>query len=358
MDLFVRWALNLAPYLLLYAYFSLGLQVSGHNLGRRDGWKAWVPLLNLLFLAEIAGKAGWRAVAGGYFRGKMFIGLLLAAAAAFPAQVFLADRINVHLEIRALKDQNPSVRNRALQSLKTTAQFSPAAVPAIADVLRDEEYLIRILAAYTLGELGSAAVDATPALCGALGDKEPMVSSEVGRALEKIARDPGHTQVAAAMVPSVAKVLREVSGAAVMIAKKVFKTIGNPALPTLVEMLNDKDRTPRLRALDALRELGQAKAAVPSLSAWLSDEDRQLRWRAAMVLGEVGREAKPAVPALIEAMRDPLPNSYGDVAAGALMRIGPTVAELEPALAPLMKDKDAVVRKRAENVLSTIKSRP
>ena len=77
-----------------------------------------------------------------------------------------------------------------------------------------------------------------------------------------------------------------------------------------------------------------------------------------MVLGEIGPDAKPAAPALIESLRDPLSNSYGDAAAGALIRIGLSASESESALAPLLKDKDSVVRQRAQRVLSAVKTSP
>jgi HEAT repeat protein len=77
-----------------------------------------------------------------------------------------------------------------------------------------------------------------------------------------------------------------------------------------------------------------------------------------MVLAEIGPDAKAAVPALIEALHDPLSNSYGDAAAGALIRIGIPAATSETALASLLKDKDAVVRQRAQSVLSAVHSRP
>ena len=356
MDLFVRWALILAPYLLLYFYFCLSLQEAGRGLGSRDIWKAWVPAYNICILFRLAARSKWSIVTASFYRGKMAI-LLLVAVAAFPAQVLLSDRVNVHFEIRALTKGNPQERSRAIRALGASAKNSPAAVSAIASGLQDEDYLVRLLAAFTLGDLKGLAVDATPALCRALKDKEAMVASQAGQSLQLIAQDPGNARVVELMVPPLVGAVKEGGRASAgFLAMQVLRTIGEPAVPALLQVLNDRERPAKLRALDALRELGETRAAIPTMIVWLRGEDRDLRWRAAMVLAEIGPDAKSAIPALIESLNDPLSNSYGDAAAGALIRIGAPVVEAEPALAHLLKDKDSVVRQRAQNVLAAVKS--
>jgi HEAT repeat protein len=358
MDLFVRWALNLAPYLLLYVYFCLSVQAAGKKLASRDSWKAWVPAYNVCILFRLASRSTWSAVGASFYKGMMAV-LLLLVVAAFPAQVLLSDPIIVHFEIRALKKGNPEERSRAVRALGAKARNSPAAVSVIAGALEDEDYLVRLLAAFTLGDLKGSAVDATPALCRALRDREAMVASQAGQSLQQIAQDPGNTRVVEFMIPPLVTAVKEGGRASAgFLARQVLRTIGEPAVPALVEVLNENDRSSKLRALDALRELGYSKAAIPTMTVWLRGEDRDLRWRAAMVLAEIGPDAKPAVPALIEALTDPLSNSYGDAAAGALIRIGAPAAEAEPGLAALLKDKDSVVRQRAQSVLSAVKSRP
>lgn len=359
MDVFVRWVLNLAPYLLLYVYFSACLQVSSRKLGFREGWKAWIPLYNILYLIRLASGSHRRTVGAGFYRGKTAVLLLLLAASSFPAQILLADRVNVHFEIRTLKNGNPASRSRAIRALGASAAHSPAAVTAIGDALQDDDYLVRMLAAYTLGNLKGGAVDATPALCKALRDRENMVASQAAQALEQIARDPENMRVVEVMVPPLVDAVKEGGRtSAGFLARRVLRAIGDPAVPALVGVLTDNDRSSRLRALDVLRDLRQSRAAIPAMIAWLQGEDRDLRWRAAMVLAEIGPDAKPAVPALVESLRDPLSNSYGDAAAGALVRIGFSAAELESVLAPVLKDKDGVVRQRAQRVLSAAGSHP
>src|SRR5258708_21687552 len=66
------------------------------------------------------------------------------------------------------------------------------------------------------------------------------------------------------------------------------------------------DAQARQNAADQLAELGvAAKPAVPALTQALGDANAELRWRAARALGAIGGGAADAVPALIAALDDP-----------------------------------------------------
>jgi HEAT repeat protein len=81
--------------------------------------------------------------------------------------------------------------------------------------------------------------------------------------------------------------------------------IGEPAVPALIETLNDRDPKVRAAAAMALARIGsQAKAAVPALIKALKDKDPDVRREAARALGQMGPAAQEAVPALLEALRD------------------------------------------------------
>ncbi len=69
-----------------------------------------------------------------------------------------------------------------------------------------------------------------------------------------------------------------------------------------------RNPSPRLRAL-AARALGETRdaAAVPALLEALRDPDDEVRLGAVQALGRIGRTAAPAVPVLREALRDPRP---------------------------------------------------
>jgi HEAT repeat protein len=105
--------------------------------------------------------------------------------------------------------------------------------------------------------------------------------------------------------------------------------IGWPAVPALVQALDEQSPGVRARALWALAVIGpDARAAVGPIGACLADEDPMLRVLAAWALGAIGPNAQPATPLLAQALRD----SQADVrawAAWALHEIGPeTLDEL------------------------------
>src|SRR5206468_2796446 len=75
----------------------------------------------------------------------------------------------------------------------------------------------------------------------------------------------------------------------------------------------------------------------------LKHEDCHFRWQAALALRAVGPDARAAVPALIESLRDP---HVGYNAAEALAKIGPAAKVAVPALFQAMKDPDTEARLR------------
>lgn len=59
-------------------------------------------------------------------------------------------------------------------------------VPTIIEALKDQEWIIRSLAAHALGKIGPAAKDAVPALTEALKDEDANVRDMAQMALKKI----------------------------------------------------------------------------------------------------------------------------------------------------------------------------
>lgn len=82
-------------------------------------------------------------------------------------------------------------------------------------------------------------------------------------------------------------------------AARMLGEIGDTsAIPALIQVLKDKDRLVRWRAVDALGEIGDA-SAVPALIETLQDEDAFVHRKTADALGMIG---PLAVPFLIEAL--------------------------------------------------------
>jgi HEAT repeat protein len=136
-------------------------------------------------------------------------------------------------------------------------------------------------------------------------------------------------------------------------AFKALHKIGDPSsVPGLIEALKDEDF--RKTAAKDIRKIGpEAKAAVPALSEVLKDKNILVRTEAARALGQIGSEAKAAVPALVEALKD----EYAIIrllAADALGKIGPEAKAAVSALVETLKDEKEDVRWYSAKALKKI----
>ena len=118
------------------------------------------------------------------------------------------------------------------------------------------------------------------------------------------------------------------------------------AVPALSQALRDKNSDVRYRAAKALGKIKDPRAVEPLMEA-LKDEREYVRKVAAEALGE--RKDPRAVPALRQALKDK-DSDVGCRAAGALWRIEDPAAV--PALTQALKDEG--VRKRAAGALVSI----
>jgi HEAT repeat protein len=96
----------------------------------------------------------------------------------------------------------------------------------------------------------------------------------------------------------------------------------------------------------------EAKTAVPALTELLKDDDEWVRRAAAWALGKIGPEAKTATPALTELLRD---KWVRQTAASTLGNIGPEAKTAIPALTELLQDTDKDLGKTAAEALQKIK---
>jgi HEAT repeat protein len=120
-------------------------------------------------------------------------------------------------------------------------------------------------------------------------------------------------------------------------------------LGTLIEV--GPNSQVRLRAAQAVGELTpDAEPAVPALIESLKDEDLEVRYAAAAVLGLIGRKAASAVPALLLALTDEHPQ-VRESASKALGRIGKAAVS---GLITALKDPDMGVRAEAAKLLKKI----
>jgi HEAT repeat protein len=213
----------------------------------------------------------------------------------------------------------------------------------------------REIAAQLLGEIGPPAEAAVPALVEALQEKDPDVRAMAAearadiriRAAEALGRIG---PAAAAAVPALGEalvqdeVVQGQEGSLQWEAAWALGQIGAPAVPTLVEVLQDgRARQLRLAAM-AVGQIGPAAARAVSALVWVLrredwDVEGEEEWRgrvhAAEALGQIGPAAASAVPALAEVVQDEDGEEDETVyleAVAALGRIGPAAAAAVPAL--------------------------
>ena len=171
-----------------------------------------------------------------------------------------------------------------------------AAVPALAELLRDKSADTRIMAADAFGQIGPLAQLAEPELIRALKDNDKFVR-------------------------------RKAAGTLGTMGSRV-----EGAIPALIQALQDEDPFVRRRAAEALGRIGPAAAgAVPALIEALQDESEICREKAAVALGQIGPATEGVIPALIIALKDDYPDVRWQ-AAVALGNIGPAAKKAVSAL--------------------------
>ena len=133
-----------------------------------------------------------------------------------------------------------------------------------------------------------------------------------------------------------------------------LSAVGRPAVPHLVELLDENDWWLRAAAADVLGDLGTtASDTVPHLTRVLDDEAEWVRRNAVEALGNIGPAAAEAVPALSRRLQDS-ESWIRHNAALALAKIGPTATEAVPALRKNIDDEDRYARANAAVALERI----
>jgi HEAT repeat protein len=220
---------------------------------------------------------------------------------------------------------------------------SPSALPVLLDLVRDEDVTTSELAIHAIGDLGSAASAAIPAIEEAARDPGERLRSSTCRALVNI--DPDE---------AVRFFLQEMKARddRFLTYLKALGWCGASARRALAEvrpLLQDADARVRSAAAESLGGIGpDAAEALPQLIALLQDREASVRTSASLALSYLGSAAAPAVPALIESLRDPAVSVRRTTARG----LGSITPSAEPALqrraaralVASLRDPDAYVR--------------
>jgi HEAT repeat protein/S1-C subfamily serine protease len=167
--------------------------------------------------------------------------------------------------LKLLSDPDDFTKRTALSALVKIGLPNKADVPLFANSLREPSVELRRYAASTLEKMGPDARNAAPDLVAALGDNDPLVRQAVARALGKMGRD-----------------------------------VKDNAARPLELLMNDSNKDNRLAAAEGLSNLYAATSDLEALRKLLKHQDADLRPFAASALAKMGKNAKPALPELLE----------------------------------------------------------
>lgn len=253
-----------------------------------------------------------------------------------------------------LKDPQAAIRRAAAQVLANFKGEAAPAVPALVAALRDSDYWVRQFAAQALTEIGEPA--GVP-LVSLLADKDAntrfyaivainglaLQAKEVAQALGKATKDANATVRSAALF-ALAKIesndpeIFAILGAALgdkekqvrLSAANILVSKGKQASEALINAADDQKVEQRVLALQTLAALGEEidDKGVLALRKALGDDEVRVRQTAALGLANLGAKARPL---------------GGD-------------AELFEALAKLLKDKDAQLRRTVVHALGQLGS--
>jgi HEAT repeat protein len=247
----------------------------------------------------------------------------------------------------ALGDPSLRVRHHAAVALGKIGPEAKPVVPALTKALRDADD-VAICAALALVQIDPAAIEtAVPALIGAL--ERGMDSRSAAEALARLG------PAAKRAVPSLRRALEEGAADARKFAAVALGCIGPDAAQAtdaLVKRLKDDYVDARVAAARALVQIDPANRnlAVPVLVASLADEKAFVR---EVVPDQLARMGKPAVPALIEALKSENPRVRCEVLR-VLGKIGAEANESLPAVLRALKDEPWSVRAAAASALATM----
>ncbi len=253
--------------------------------------------------------------------------------------------------IRVLKDAGHDFSCRAREAL---ARQGPAAVLALAEVLRGPSARNRRGAIWVLGEIGPEAGGATEALVAALRDQPTDYSipdcEDPRAALARIGPP------ARAAVPALREEFERGGAARFRPAEALVMITGDVKryLPVLVEGLSWPHMLVRWGAAQALGRLGPAaKPAVPALVRALEDRPGNVCHHAAVALGRIGHKAEEVVPLLID-LAGSEKDYWRHAAVEALGLFGPKARAALPVLQAAARDRSRYVRQAVGPALAAV----
>jgi HEAT repeat protein len=278
--------------------------------------------------------------------------LILPLSLSFPCRA--QDAEVVRLIERLTKDESARQRRLAARALGELGSRAKAAIPALVQALDDPDSTVRDEAEAALSRFGEAVV---PELVEKLKDPDQFVRLRVVSVLGRIGPE------AKAALPAVEEAKADPSPFVRAEAEKAALRIGLDA-KTLLNLLKGKDEEKRLYAIRAAGYLGHhAKPVLPELCQllrWDKERNKEIRREAAKSLAELGKDARDALPAMTNGLADPDDGVKLHLLA-ALEQLGPEARSAIPAVDRVIKlaqrNRNQGLYDAAVRTLNQVKSR-
>ncbi|WP_084610779.1 HEAT repeat domain-containing protein [Archangium violaceum] len=213
----------------------------------------------------------------------------------------VADSTLTPLLVEELRPGDGEAPRTVLEALSRMGAAATVHAPAIARLLQDKDWKVRINAAGALGAMGAGASAQAPRLIDLLRDeRDRKVISKAREALRQMC------PAISAQTPEIVKLLRSDvwfvrSGAVSLLG--CMGVEARPQIPLIANLLQDRDPNVRGSAALVLGGMGAAaNAQIPAIASLL--QDKTTRHTAAIALGKLGTAASAQAPRLVEFLRD------------------------------------------------------
>ncbi|MEO1209551.1 MAG: HEAT repeat domain-containing protein, partial [Cyanobacteria bacterium J06638_20] len=240
--------------------------------------------------------------------------------------------------LQCLEQRSAQLEACHLQQLRFEVGQEASAIAQLVRLLEDDDFDVRVRAAYALSQLGQASDAVLKALMKRLEDDDRNVRVRAAAALSQLGQ--GNDAVLKALL----KRLEEDDDSDVR--HRAAATLGqlgqgsDAVLKALMKRLDDDDSNVRSFAAAALGQLGQGSDAVlKALMKRLDDEDSNVRVRAAAALGQLGQASDAVLKALMKRLDDEDSN-VRSFAATALSQLGQGNDAVLKALMKRLDDED------------------
>jgi HEAT repeat protein len=242
--------------------------------------------------------------------------------------------------VAAVKDDSEVIRHAAINAIGGSRALRRPAVAPLAALLKDGNVTVRQRAAHALGRLGPDAADALPALLAATraAEGDPIFADALA-------------QIGPAALPALLKALKESDATNSAWVLRALRGFGAPAVPLLVEALQQPNPAVRVSAAATLGAMGRdASAAIRPLFSLVTTDDAATQAAVLRALTALRAEPAQLKPTLQQAMKNPAP-SVRKAAAAGLAALGETTAIGVDGLVEMLGDDDAVSRSAAVQAL-------